>query len=198
MSYLKRCKKNSLINPPSYVTTQLQYEVIMGSMAYGVSSDNSDIDIYGFSIPNKNVVFMDSHIRNFDPVTKVFEQYQEHHVIDKSARQEFDFTIYNIAKYFRLCANGNPNMIDSLFVPRNCITHSTKIGEIVRENRHLFLSKKCWHTFKGYAYSMITKMNNKIKYKKIKEIQKFEDKNDINRGTTFEEVIKEMKKRKLL
>jgi hypothetical protein len=53
-------------------------------------------------------------------------------------------------------------MIDSLFVPNRCITYMTPIGELVRQNRHLFLSKKCWHTFKGYAYSQIHKMNIKV------------------------------------
>lgn len=176
MSYLKRCKKNNLINPPDFTTSQLQYEVIMGSNAYGVNSKNSDMDIYGFCIPNKNIVFMDNHIRNFDPINKVFEQYQQHHIFDKSSNQEFDFAIYNITKYFRLCSDGNPNMIDSLFVPRRCITCSTPIAELVRENRHLFLSKKCWHTFKGYAYSQIHKMNIKIvkpESKRYKSIIKY-------------------------
>ena len=161
MSYVRKCKKKNLINPPTFVTSQLQYEVIMGSNAYGVSSDKSDMDIYGFCIPNRNIVFVENHIRNFDTYNRSFEQYQQHHVMDESVPQEFDFTIYNVAKYFRLCADGNPNMIDSLFVPRRCITHTTAVGELVRENRHLFLSKKCWHTFKGYAYSQMHKMNIK-------------------------------------
>jgi len=159
MSYLRRCKKNNLITPPDYVVSQLQYEVIMGSNAYGVSSDNSDMDIYGFCIPNRNIIFPDL-INGYDTLPK-FEQYQEHHIKDLSSNQEFDFSIFNITKYFRLCADGNPNMIDSLFVPRRCIIHSTKVGELVRENRKLFLSKKCWHTFKGYAYSQMHKMDIK-------------------------------------
>ena len=77
------------------------------------------------------------------------------------ARKNYDLTIYNIVKYFRLCADGNPNMIDSLFVPRRCVLHSTTISEMVREKRHLFLSKKCFHTHKGYAYSQLSKMTGK-------------------------------------
>lgn len=161
MSYLKKCKNKNLIHAPLFVSEQLQYEAIAGSNAYGVSSDKSDMDIYGFCIPNKDIIFCEDHIRNFDPLNKVFEQYQENHIIDKSTKKEFDFAIYNITKYFRLCANGNPNMIDSLFVPERCISFSTSIGTLVRENRHLFLSKKCWHTFKGYAYSQIHKMKIK-------------------------------------
>jgi hypothetical protein len=32
---------------------------------------------------------------------------------------------------------------------------------MVREYRHLFLCKKAWHTFKGYAFSQLHKMNEK-------------------------------------
>ncbi len=56
-------------------------------------------------------------------------------------------TVYPIVKYFRLLMDNNPNIIDSLFVPRNCVLYSTKVGEMVRENRHIFLHKGCWAKF---------------------------------------------------
>jgi predicted nucleotidyltransferase len=162
MSHVKRLNKLQRLNAPPHVTKQLQYEVIMGSFAYGCSSDLSDTDIYGFCIPKKEIVFPHlnrDYIHGFDAVPKNFEQYQEHHIM--SPPRQYDITIYNIVKYFKLCANGNPNMIDSLFVPNRCVTFMTPIGEYVRENRKLFLSKKCWHTFKGYSYAQLHKMNIK-------------------------------------
>ncbi len=165
MSYVKRVKREQLAQMPSFVYGGLQYEVIMGSFAYGVSSDTSDTDVYGFCIPNKAIVLPHTtgkYVFGYDKtVTGNFEQWQKHHVIDKEKKKEYDFSIYNITKYFRLCADGNPNMVDSLFVPHRCITHSTSIGNLLRENRHLFLSKKCWHTFKGYAFSQMHKMRIK-------------------------------------
>ena len=53
-------------------------------------------------------------------------------------------------------------MIDSLFVPRRCIIYSTKVGEMVREARHIFLSKSSWPKFKGYAYSQLHKAKNSV------------------------------------
>lgn len=166
MSYVVRAHQKGLIpNVPSYVYRQLQYETIMGSFAYGVSSDTSDIDIYGFCIPNKSIIFPHTtgkYVFGFDDsVPGNFKQWQEHHIKDISAKKEYDITIYNITRYFILCANGNPNMIDSLFTPIKCITLSTRVGEWTRTNRKLFLSKKCWHTFKGYAYSQLHKMDTK-------------------------------------
>lgn len=182
MSYVKRLNdKGLLVTPPPQVHKQLHYEVIMGSFAYGVSSDASDTDIYGFCVPAKNVIFPHTnpnYIHLFDRVPKNFEQWTtgENPVIDESYKppRTFDITIFNIVKYFKLCHDGNPNMIDSLFVPRRCITHMTEIGNLVRENRKLFLSKKCWHTFKGYAYSQLQKMNHKQpEGKRVKLVEKF-------------------------
>jgi len=161
MSHLKKNKKKNLINPPPFVIDQLQYECIMGSNAYGVTSENSDLDIYGFCIPPKYYIFDYSFINGFDLEKNNFSQYQQHHIKNADSKIEYDFTIYNITKYFRLCMNGNPNIIDSLFVPLRCITYSTELANYVRENRKLFLSKKMWHTFKGYSYAQVHKMKTK-------------------------------------
>jgi len=46
-----------------------------------------------------------------------------------------------------------------------------QIGEMVRENRKLFLHKGAWHKFKGYAYSQLHKMRTKDPHGKRKEIR---------------------------
>jgi len=75
---------------------------------------------------------------------------------------EYDFAVFSIVKYFQLCMENNPNMIDSIFTPRQCVIHSTPISEHVRENRRLFLHKGSWHKFKGYAYAQMSKIRNKV------------------------------------
>lgn len=153
-----------LITPPTFLKNSVQYEIQMGSVAYGVSDDNSDNDIYGFCIPPKNIVFphLAGEIVGFGKQINRFEQFQQHHILDKSNNKEYDISIYNIVKYFQLVMENNPNMIDSLFVPRRCILFSTQIGEHVREHRKLFLHKGAWYKFKGYAFSQLNKMQNKI------------------------------------
>ncbi len=160
-------KKGLLKSPPKFLEFGVQYEVIMGSTAYGVADDHSDVDVYGFAIPPRDWVFphLRGEVPGFDECAPKFEQIQQHHMLDKSARGgkgvEYDLTIYSIVKYFKLLMENNPNIIDTLFVPRRCVVFSTKVGELVRENRKLFLHKGCWARFKGYAYSQIHKMNTK-------------------------------------
>lgn len=160
-SYVKLLSDKGLIKPPPFVK-ETQYEVIMGSFAYGVSNDMSDTDIYGFCIPPKRITFPSSvgYIAGFDEIdAERFEQFSKHHVLVED--REYDITIFNIIKYFRLCMDCNPNMIDSLFVPERCVVHASKIGRMVRDSRKLFLSKKAWYTFKGYAYSQFHKAKEK-------------------------------------
>ncbi len=78
----KKLEEQKLIQPPKFLTSNIHYETIMGSMAYGTSADDSDIDMYGFCIPPKNDVFVHlaGEIRGFGKQKQRFEQYQEHHI----------------------------------------------------------------------------------------------------------------------
>ena len=163
MSAVYKLSKRGLIIPPKHLKNSIQYEAMMGSVAYGVSSNNSDIDIYGFSIPPKETIFthLAGYIPGFGRKPIGFNQFQQHHILDKTDGKEYDITIFNIIKFFQLCMDNNPNMIDSLFVPQRCILHITQIGTLIRENKKLFLHKGSYHKFKGYAYSQLHKMDIK-------------------------------------
>lgn len=162
-SQVDRLMRMGLITPPSFVENNIHYEVMMGSVSYGVSTDMSDIDIYAYCIPSKHVIFphLSGEILGFGTQQQRFEQYQAHHVFDESTEREYDLTVYNIIKFFQLCMKNNPNIIDALFVPPRCILQMTQLGNHVREHRKDFLHKGAWHRFKGYAYSQLTKAKGK-------------------------------------
>jgi predicted nucleotidyltransferase len=161
MSLRKVLAAGGKVHPPSWLPDNLCYETMMGSVAYGVSSDTSDMDVYGICMPPKDLVFphLAGEIAGFGTQIKRFESWQEHHVaaMDKS----WDFQILGIVKFFQLAMENNPNIIDSLFTPRRCVLSSTAIGEYIREHRTDFLHKGAWHKFKGYAYSQLNKIRTK-------------------------------------
>lgn len=159
---IERLQKEKVATPPKWLSDNVMYLCQMGSVAYGCSTDDSDKDIYGFAVPPKEMLYkpLNQHIPGFDKLDN-FEQWQQHHIKSTSDGNEYDFSVYNITKFFNLVMQCNPNMIDSLFVPRNCVIHSTAISEKVRENRHMFLHKGCWYKFKGYAFSQLHKMRIK-------------------------------------
>lgn len=176
--------KKLLKECPCWLPDNCAYLTISGSIAYGCSDTNadgaSDFDVIGICTPLKDMIFphLAGHIHCFDDPPKQQPGngsgvYEEHHVYDPDARggkgRNYDLNIYSIIKFFHECKKCNPNLIDSLFTSHECILHCTQVGNIIRENRKMFLSKKCWNTYKQYAYSQLHKMKSKNPIGKRKE-----------------------------
>lgn len=162
---LQTLRSAAVIHPPRWLVDNTAYLTVMGSQSYGVSGDASDVDIYGFCVPPKDMVFphLAGEIAGFGTPGPRFEQWQQHHVRPPDGRDtSYDFQIFGIVRMFQLCMECNPNVIDSLFTPRRCVMHSTQVGEMVRDGRKLFLHKAAWHRFRGYAYAQMGKIRARV------------------------------------
>jgi uncharacterized protein len=186
-SRVQLMKQKGLINPPKWLPQNIHYEVMSGSVSYAVSSDTSDMDIFGFCIPPKEDVFphLRGEIPGFGRQIQRFDVWQQHHIMDEEAQQEYDFSIYSIVKFFHLAMENNPNMVDILFVPQRCVLFCSTVGQIVRDNRKLFLHKGCYQKMRGYSYAQLHKIgnnNNEVEKKmppKIKSILEKIDRKDL-------------------
>ena len=160
MSIIEKLHKNKLITLPHDFVKETEYEVMMGSTAYNTQLDLSDIDIHGITIPPKEFVFphLAGHIRGFGKPPPNFEIFQQHHI--KTNSKEYDVVIHSIVKTFSLAMDNNPNVLDMLWVPENCILHITEIGKYIRNIRKNFLSKASFHRFRGYSFSQMRKLEN--------------------------------------
>jgi len=161
VSMVSKLTNKKLISPPTFVKEGIQYEALVGSKAYGVSSNDSDRDIYGWCMPPLDTIYphLAGEIQGFGKQHQRFEQFEAHHVKDDS--KEYDLSIYSIVKYFNLVMQNNPNMLDSLFVPDRCVIYASYAGQLVRDHRKIFLHKGCYHRFKGYAYNQLHKIKTK-------------------------------------
>jgi len=122
-------------NPQDYVIL----EGIAGSRLYGTNTEGSDWDYRSICIPPLEVLL--------DPFNG-FEQ-------KDSGFEEKDKTIWALGKFFKLCADMNPNISEILFLPESKIISKTKKWDLILENKHLFLSKKAKYTYSGYAMSQL-------------------------------------------
>lgn len=113
-----------------------------GSYAYGMNKDSSDLDIRGISLNKKEEVLL-----GID-----FEQ-----VVDEKT----DTTIYSFNKMIELLTKMNPNTCEILGLQDWQYFYLHPIGRELLENRKMFLSKICIHTFGGYAGSQLRRMENK-------------------------------------
>jgi uncharacterized protein len=196
-SRVQLMKQKGLIAPPKWLPQNIHYEVIAGSVSYGISSDTSDMDVVGFCIPKKEDIF--THLRGdipgFGRQIQRFDVWQQHHIMDKEARQEYDFSIYSIVKYVQLAMENNPNILDSLFSPQRCVLFCSSVAQIIRENRRAFLHKGSYQKFKGYMFSQLHKIEQKTIEKKmppkIRSILEKVDRKDL------EHIKKELLRRKI-
>ena len=140
------------------ISKGLIYLTTHGSRAYGLNTPESDWDVKGVCIPPKEYFF--------SPF-KYFEQFEDREAIaslvrsikpDIPADADIEGTIYDIRKFFKLAADCNPNMIDILHVPEDQILYISPLGQRLRSQAQLFLSKKARHTFTGYAMAQLKRI----------------------------------------
>lgn len=164
--------EKKILNPPKFVPGSTQYLTVTGSQAYGLATEQSDHDVYGWCIPPKELVFphLSGVIPGFGMQLKRFDEWQQHHVTNPPDGKEYDFTVFSIVRFFHLVMENNPNMVDALFTPARCVLHATPAGELVREKRRMFLHKGSWHRFKGYAYQQLKKAKSQRREGKRAEV----------------------------
>ena len=112
-----------------------------GSHAYGTNNENSDIDIRGIATNSKRNILTG---RDFEQVVDV----------------DTDTTIYSFDKIIQLLCSCNPNTIEILGLKPEHYIYLSPVGELLLENRHLFLSKRAIHSFGGYANAQLRRLEN--------------------------------------
>ncbi len=118
------------------------YKVITGSQAYGWATAESDIDIRGIAIVlDKNYYY--GFLKNF-------EQYED---------KVNDIVIYDIKKFFNLARACNPSILELLYIDDpKLVLKTSKWFDLIKQNRDKFLSMKVCHTYSGYAYQQIQRI----------------------------------------
>jgi len=122
----------------------LLFESIAGSHAYGTAIDGSDEDTRGVFVAT-------SSLRDgLDTIEQV-------------ADERGDLVYYEIARFIDLLLKNNPNALELLAMPEDCVRYRHPMFGLL--DPALFLSKQCARTFGEYAMGQIRKargLNKKI------------------------------------
>ncbi|GAB3529967.1 hypothetical protein GCM10027443_09930 [Pontibacter brevis] len=122
----------------------LLFECISGSKAYGLSTPASDTDLRGvFVLPE--------------------EDYYGLQYTDQLNNPSSDIIYYELRRFVELLAKNNPNMLELLNMPEDCILYKHPLYD--RFKPADFLSRLCKTTFAGYALTQVKKakgLNKKI------------------------------------
>lgn len=114
----------------------LVFEAIVGSRAYGLNTPTSDTDIRGVFILPKNLFYGLEYTGQVNNETN-------------------DIVYYELKRFMELLSKNNPNIIEMLSIPDNCVLYRDKLMDEIKVE--MFLSKLCEKTFANYAYTQIKK-----------------------------------------
>lgn len=120
-----------------------------GSIAHGMYMDPmrpegvDDKDIMGVCIAPESVYF---GLDNFEQRERKLK--------------EWDSVVYELRKFVRLLEGSNPNVLSLLWLQQNHYIYRDAWGDLLINNRNLFVSKKIYHSFTGYAYAQLKRMTH--------------------------------------
>jgi len=112
-------------------------EVVVGSQAHGTSTPESDVDKAFIYILPKEFIYG----------TKYKEQLRIHK----------DYTGFEIKRFLELAYTNNPTVLELLYSPEDCIIYKHPVFNHATDIRDQILTKRCRHSFAGYARKQIQK-----------------------------------------
>ena len=122
------------------------FECVSGSRAYGTATATSDEDIRG--------IFAVSAATYLDLVTPP----------DQINDGKGDIVYYSLRRTIELLSQANPNLLELLFMPDDCVRKSSASMQRLMAQRHLFVTRQCADTHINYAMSQIKKARGQNKW----------------------------------
>jgi len=143
---LKYIKENNLI----------LLEAISGSIAYGLNLPTSDTDIRGIYICEQEDLFSDNYPSQIND-------------------EKNDIVFYELGRFLELVKSNNPNILELLNTPEDCIIFKHHLFDYILEHKDSFITKSCRNSFSGYGIAQIKKargLNKKQNWEKEKVVRK--------------------------
>lgn len=119
------------------------YRCIVGSQAYGLSHEGSDIDRRGFYLPPANL-----HWSLFG-------------VPEQLERPEYEECYWELQKFIQLALRANPNILECLYTP--LIEFASPLAQELLDQREIFLTRLVFQTYNGYVISQFKKLEQDLR-----------------------------------
>jgi predicted nucleotidyltransferase len=119
------------------------YRCIVGSRAFGLENDASDIDRRGIYLPPAEL------------------QWALYGVPEQLENDETQEVYWELEKFLRLALKANPGVLEVLYSP--LVEHATELAQELLAMRDAFLSKLVYQTYNGYVLSQFKKIEQDIR-----------------------------------
>jgi len=121
------------------------YRCVVGSRAYGLDDDASDIDRRGVYLP---------------PAMLHWSLYGVPEQLENPDTQE---VYWEAQKFVTLALKANPNVLECLYTP--LVEHATPLARELLDMRQRLLSKMVYQTYNGYVMSQFKKLQADLRNK---------------------------------
>ncbi len=119
------------------------YRCVIGSQAYGLAGEGSDVDRRGFYLPPADLHW------------SLFELPEQ---LENGDTQE---CYWEIRKFITMALKANPNVLECLFTP--LVEFSTPLADELLAHRSVFLSKLIYQTYNGYVLSQFKRLEQDVR-----------------------------------
>jgi predicted nucleotidyltransferase len=120
----------------------VMYRCVVGSTAYGLNREGSDVDRRGFYLPPADLEW------SLAGVPEQLETGQEE-------------VYWEIEKFLRLALKANPNVLECLYSP--LVETCTPLAQELIGMRHIFLSQYAHRTYNPYVLSQFKKIEQDLR-----------------------------------
>lgn len=119
------------------------FRCVVGSQAFGLSDDHSDVDRRGIYLP---------------PADLHWSLYGVPEQIENNDTQE---AYWELQKFLVMALKANPNILECLYTP--LVEHATPLAQELLAARQRFLSKLIYQTYNGYVMSQFKKLEQDLR-----------------------------------
>jgi uncharacterized protein len=119
------------------------YRCVVGSRAFGLAGEDSDIDRRGVYLP---------------PADLQWSLYGAPEQLENEATQE---CYWELRKFLILALKANPNILECLYTP--LVETATPIAQELLAMHEIFLSKLVYQTYNGYVLSQFKKLEQDLR-----------------------------------
>jgi predicted nucleotidyltransferase len=146
-SILKHLQKGPLGVPADVLSNYnlsdyLIYRCIVGSQAYGLSRESSDVDRRGIYLPAEL-------------------EWSIYGVPEQLENADTEECYWELKKFISLALKANPNILECLHSP--IVEQSSEVADALLAKRSIFLSKLIYQTYNGYAMSQFKRLEQDLR-----------------------------------
>ncbi len=151
----------SFLREDHYLGERIALLTFGGSISYGLNTPQSDIDIRGIIMPEPSDLLGCGFIREGS------QHSNDHYIYGAGGFEQYidrttDTTLYVLGKIVGLFYKCNPNTIEMLGCRPEHYAEVSEYGQLLLDNRELFLSKLAYDSFAGYARGQFQRLKNAI------------------------------------